>query len=74
MCVLVPSARMLGFSLVSLGIKFGPVAAVGRMAFTIYITCSLIGTTLAGWRPLCMFGEVSLSLPHRVTIAPVVVC
>ncbi|MEM1379436.1 MAG: DUF418 domain-containing protein [Pseudomonadota bacterium] len=48
-------------ALVSLGIKFGAVAAVGRMAFTNYITCSLIGTTMAGGHALGMFGDVSLT-------------
>ncbi|NRA31178.1 MAG: DUF418 domain-containing protein [Parvularculaceae bacterium] len=56
-------------ALVSMGIKFGPVAAVGRMAFTNYITCSLIGTTLAGGHAFGMFGEVSLSYLTAVTIA-----
>lgn len=46
--------------LVSLGIKFRPVAAVGRMAFTNYITCTLIGTTLGVGHGFGMFGEVSL--------------
>lgn len=48
-------------ALVSLGIKFGPVAAVGRMAFSNYIACSLIGTTIAGGHAFGMFGRVSLT-------------
>jgi uncharacterized protein len=46
--------------LVSLGIGFGAVRAVGRMAFTNYILCSLIGTSLAGGHLFGLYGEVSL--------------
>lgn len=48
--------------LVKLGIKFSPVAAVGRMAFTNYILSSVIGTTIAGGHLIGfgLFGEVSL--------------
>ncbi|NNU16882.1 DUF418 domain-containing protein [Parvularcula sp. ZS-1/3] len=49
-------------ALVSLGIKFSAFAAVGRMAFTNYITCSLIGTTVGGGHALGMFGETPLTL------------
>lgn len=47
-------------ALISIGLKFGPVAAVGRMAFTNYIACSLIGTTLAGGHAFGLFGQVDL--------------
>jgi len=56
-------------ALISMGLKFGPVAAVGRMAFTNYITCSLIGTTLAGGHAFGMFGDVSLSYMMAVVMA-----
>lgn len=47
-------------ALVTMGLRFGPVAAVGRMAFTNYIACSLIGTTMAAGHGLGMYGDVSL--------------
>ena len=53
-------AALVGF-LFRVGITFPPVAAIGRMAFTNYITCSLIGTTLAGGHGLGWFGEVTLT-------------
>ncbi len=56
-------------ALVSMGLKFGPVAAVGRMAFTNYITCSLIGTTLAGGHGFRLFGEMDLVSITFVTFA-----
>lgn len=48
--------------LVKAGMRFRPVAAVGRMAFTNYILSSLIGTTLAGGHAwgFGWFGEVTL--------------
>ena len=59
-------AGALGYAaLVSLfvgwGLKFGAVAALGRMAFTNYIACSLIGTTLGGGHAVGWFGEVGLT-------------
>ncbi|RFB04959.1 DUF418 domain-containing protein [Parvularcula marina] len=47
--------------LISMGLKFTRVAAVGRMAFTNYITCTLIGTTMAGGHGLGLFGAVTLT-------------
>lgn len=49
-------------ALLGAGVRFGPVAAVGRMAFTNYIACSLIGTTLAGGHAwgFGLFGEATL--------------
>ncbi|MEM9838032.1 MAG: DUF418 domain-containing protein [Pseudomonadota bacterium] len=56
-------------AIVSMGLKFGPVAAVGRMAFTNYITCTLIGTTLAVGHGGGLFGEVSLVFLMGVVVA-----
>ena len=42
------------------GIKFSPVAAAGRMAFSNYIACSLIGTTMAYGTGFGMFGSLTL--------------
>ena len=52
-------AALIGL-LVRLGIKFSPVAAAGRMAFTNYIACSLIGTTMAYGHGLGMYETLSL--------------
>lgn len=41
------------------GAKFTPVAMAGRMAFTNYILCSLIGTTLAYGHGFSMFGTLT---------------
>ncbi|MEO0614331.1 MAG: DUF418 domain-containing protein, partial [Pseudomonadota bacterium] len=38
---------------------FGPMAAVGRMAFSNYIACSLIGTTLAGGHAFALYSKLS---------------
>lgn len=46
--------------LVRAGLSFRRVAAVGRMAFTNYIACSLIGTTFAGGHALGWYGEANL--------------
>lgn len=56
-------------ALVGLGARFSAVAAVGRMAFTNYIACTLIGTTLAGGHGLGTFGDVSLAYLMAVVIA-----
>ncbi|MEM9234956.1 MAG: DUF418 domain-containing protein, partial [Pseudomonadota bacterium] len=55
--------------LVAMGWKFRRVAAVGRMAFTNYITCTLIGTTMAGGHALGLFGQVTLVQLMSVVIA-----
>ncbi|MEN7342171.1 MAG: DUF418 domain-containing protein [Pseudomonadota bacterium] len=47
--------------LVGAGVRFGAVAAVGRMAFSNYIACTLIGTTLAIGQGGGLFGQVSLA-------------
>lgn len=39
--------------------SLGPVAAAGRMAFTNYIACSLIGTTLALGHGFALFGALT---------------
>ncbi|MEL7019179.1 MAG: DUF418 domain-containing protein, partial [Pseudomonadota bacterium] len=41
------------------GHAFGPMAAVGRMAFSNYIACSLIGTTLAGGHAFALYSKLS---------------
>lgn len=58
-------AGALGYSalilwLIKLGAKFSPVAAVGRMAFTNYIACSLIGTTIGVGHGFGLFGSMTL--------------
>ncbi len=45
--------------IVRAGAKLRPVAAVGRMAFTNYIACSLIGTTLAYGHGGALFGALT---------------
>ncbi|WP_306252908.1 DUF418 domain-containing protein [Parvularcula sp. IMCC14364] len=52
-------AALIAFIL-RVGPKLSPVAAVGRMAFTNYIACSVLGTTLAYGHGLGLYGEVSL--------------
>lgn len=44
---------------VGAGAKLRPVAAVGRMAFTNYIACSLVGTTLAFGHGGALFGALT---------------
>ena len=46
---------------VRLGGRLRAVSAAGRMAFTNYIACSLIGTTLAYGHAGALFGEVTLA-------------
>ncbi|MEM9421097.1 MAG: DUF418 domain-containing protein [Pseudomonadota bacterium] len=59
---------------VSMGARLSPVSAVGRMAFTNYIICSLIGTTLAGGHGFGfgLFGEVGLATMMGVVGATMV--
>lgn len=45
--------------IVCAGVRLRPVAAVGRMAFTNYIACSLIGTTLAFGHGGALFGALT---------------
>ena len=45
---------------VRLGLRLRPVSAAGRMAFTNYIACSLIGTTLAYGHAGGLLGQVTL--------------
>ncbi len=52
-------ASLVGLLLKS-GLRFSPVAAVGRMAFTNYIACSLIGTTIAYGHAGAQFGSLTL--------------
>ncbi|MEE4211168.1 MAG: DUF418 domain-containing protein [Parvularcula sp.] len=49
-------------ALLSFGLRFGAVAAAGRMAFTNYIFSSLVGTSLAGGHLFGLFGEFSLTM------------
>ncbi|MEO1149463.1 MAG: DUF418 domain-containing protein [Pseudomonadota bacterium] len=39
--------------------QFAPMATVGRMAFTNYIACSLVGTTLAGGHAFGLYSRLS---------------
>lgn len=55
--------------LVGWGVKFRAVAAVGRMAFTNYITCSLIGTTIAGGHAFGYYGTVTNAQLMVVVVA-----
>ena len=52
-------AALIAF-LVKTGLWLKPFAAAGRMAFTNYIACSLIGTTMAYGHGGAMFGDVTL--------------
>lgn len=54
---------------VKLGVRFAPVAAVGRMAFTSYIACTLVGTTLAGGHGFGLYGAMTLAQSMGVVIA-----
>lgn len=47
--------------LVRAGVWLKPFAAAGRMAFTNYIACTLIGTTLYGPWGMARFGDVTLA-------------
>ena len=47
--------------LVRVGASLRPVSAAGRMAFTNYIACSLIGTTLSYGHAGALLGEVTLA-------------
>ncbi|NHK26872.1 DUF418 domain-containing protein [Parvularcula flava] len=51
-------AALVGF-LLKIGLKLRPVAAAGRMAFTNYISCSLIGTTIFYGHAGGLFGQVT---------------
>lgn len=44
-----------------IGVSFPPVAAAGRMAFTNYIACSLIGTTIFYGHAGGLFGQATLA-------------
>ncbi len=55
--------------LCKVGLRFSPVAAVGRMAFSNYIACTLIGTTLAASHGFGRFGELSLQQLMYVVLA-----
>ena len=48
-------------ALVRAGLRFGPVAAAGRMAFTNYVLCSLVGTTLAAGHGAGLLGTLTLA-------------
>ncbi|MEM1409125.1 MAG: DUF418 domain-containing protein [Pseudomonadota bacterium] len=48
-------------SLLGMGLKLSPLAAAGRMAFTNYILCSLVGTTLAAGHGMALYGRLSLA-------------
>ena len=41
------------------GARITPMAMVGRMAFSNYIACSLVGTTIAGGHAFALFGKIS---------------
>jgi uncharacterized protein len=56
-------------SLMAWGLRLPPVAAVGRMAFTNYIACSLIGTTLAGGHAFGLYGSFALTELMGIVIA-----
>ncbi|MEM6817293.1 MAG: DUF418 domain-containing protein [Pseudomonadota bacterium] len=55
--------------LASLGVKFKAVQAVGRMAFTNYIACTLIGTTLGVGHGAGLYGEASLTTLMFIVVA-----
>lgn len=55
--------------LVKLGVRLAPVAAVGRMAFTNYITCTLVGTTIGVGHGFGRFGDITLLECMGIVIA-----
>ncbi|MEM8983641.1 MAG: DUF418 domain-containing protein [Pseudomonadota bacterium] len=55
--------------LASFGLNAGPVQAVGRMAFTNYIVCTLVGTTLAVGHGFGLYGKAQLSDLMLVVLA-----